>query len=60
MESAEEIVNTIKNSTDSEISNRIVKMSDKLKLSRISELSSKWESEEYWAKQEYQERRLSE
>jgi hypothetical protein len=41
MESAEEIVNTIKNSTDSEISNRIVKMSDKLKLSRISELSSK-------------------
>jgi len=39
MESAEEIVNTIKNSTDSEISNR--------------ELSSKRESEEYRAKQEY-------
>jgi len=53
MESAEEIVNTIKNSTDSEISNRIVKMSDKLKTSWISELSSKRESEEYRAKQEY-------
>jgi len=50
MEAAEEIVSTLKNSTDSEISNRIVKMSDKLKISRISELQSKWESEEYWAK----------
>ena len=53
MEAAEEIVQTIKNSTDSEISNRIVKMSDKLKISRISELQSKRESEEYRAKQEY-------
>ncbi len=53
MESAEEIVNTLKNSTDSEISNRIVKMSDKLKFSWIGELSAKWEAEEYWAKQEY-------
>lgn len=60
MEAAEEIVNTIKNSTDSEISGRIVKMSDKLKNARISELSSKRESEEYRAKQEYQERRLGE
>ena len=56
MESAEEIVNTLKNSTDSEISNRIVKMSEKLKFARIGELSSKRESEEYRAKQEYQER----
>lgn len=41
MEAAEEIVQTLKNSTDSEISNRIVKMSDKLKNLRINELSSK-------------------
>jgi hypothetical protein len=50
MESAEEIVKTLRDSTDSEVSNRILAMSERLKGVRINELSSKRESEELRAR----------
>lgn len=40
MESAEEIVKTLRDSTDSEISNRILNLSEKMKNIRMSEMCS--------------------
>lgn len=59
MAHSEEMLDVLKHATDSEISDRIIEMSDKLSQIRRSELHHKREAEEYGEKLNYSENRIS-
>ena len=55
---SEHMLNVLRSATDSEVSERLIEMSDKLSQIRRSELRYKRESEEYTEKSNYAERRV--
>ena len=59
LEHSESMLYILRNSTESEISERLLELSDKLSQIRRNELRSKRESEEYQEKANYAEKRVS-
>jgi hypothetical protein len=59
MAHSEEMLDVLKHATNSEISDRIIEMSDKMSQIRKSELQHKREAEEYGEKLNYSENRIS-
>ena len=59
MEHSEEMLSVLRNSTDSEVSERLIEMSEKLSQIRRNELRSKREAEEYAEKSQYSEKRIN-
>ena len=59
MEHSEEMLLVLRNATDSEISDKILEMSDKIQFIRKNELRSKREAEELLEKSNYSENRIS-
>ncbi|CAI2367120.1 unnamed protein product [Moneuplotes crassus] len=59
LEHSEDMLDMMKNATDSEISDRIIEMADKLQFLRKNELKSKREAEELQERANYSEKRIA-
>jgi Ca2+-binding EF-hand superfamily protein len=58
-EHSEEMLNVLRNSTDSEVSERLIEIADKISQIRRNELRSKREAEEFQEKANYSEKRVA-